>query len=43
MRIEADLDHELRARVKSYAEEQGLRLPRAYREVIDSGLEAEGY
>jgi len=39
MRIEAELDGETRDKVKEYARANGLRLPRAYAELIRSGLE----
>jgi len=38
MRIETDLDDETREKVKEYARNEGLRLPRAYAELIESGL-----
>jgi hypothetical protein len=41
MRIETDLDGETREKVKEYARNEGLRLPRAYAELIESGLEHE--
>ncbi len=41
MRIETDLDDETREKVKEYAKKEGLRLPRAYAELIESGLEHE--
>jgi len=39
MRIEVKLDAETRDKVKEYAKANGLRLPRAYAELIQSGLE----
>jgi hypothetical protein len=33
-------DGDLHERVKKYARENGLRHPRAYRELIEKGLEA---
>ena len=40
-RIAIDLTDEQRERVRSYAEREGLRMPRAYSELIEVGLERE--
>jgi len=39
MRVEVELDEGTRDEVKEYAKENGLRLPRAYAELIQTGLE----
>lgn len=45
MRLEVDLEagEELHERAKDYAAAKGLRLSRAYRDLIDEGLESEGF
>ncbi|WP_229121472.1 hypothetical protein [Halapricum desulfuricans] len=42
MRTDVDMERggDLHERVKEYARENGLRHPRAYRELIEKGLEA---
>ena len=44
MRAEIAMDEndELHRRVKAYADEHGLKHPRAYAELIEAGLEQEG-
>lgn len=39
--IAIDRGSDLHERVKEYARERGIRHPRAYRELIEKGLEAE--
>lgn len=41
MRIEVDLTEEERKKVVEYAKKKGLRLSRAYRELIRRGLDVE--
>ncbi len=41
MRIDADVDTDTRERVREYAEREGLRMPRAYAELIRRGLDAD--
>jgi|GEM_PF-1525098 len=43
MRIHTDLNEEERERVMKYSKEKGLRLKRAYTELIKKGLDSEGY
>jgi len=40
MRPNIDISHTLNGRVKDYAEQQDVSLTEAYREIIESGLEA---
>ncbi|WP_165351489.1 hypothetical protein [Halogeometricum borinquense] len=40
MRPNIDISHTLNGRVRDYAEEQGMALDEAYREIIKAGLEA---
>jgi predicted DNA-binding protein len=40
MRPNIDISHTLNGRVKDYAEQQDVSLAEAYREIIESGLEA---
>ena len=40
MRPNIDISHTLNGRVKDYAEQQGMSLEDAYREIIEAGLEA---
>ena len=40
MRPNIDISHTLNGRVKDYAEQQDMSLEEAYREIIESGLEA---
>jgi hypothetical protein len=39
MRPNIDISHTLNGRVKDYAEENGLDLDEAYREIIEAGLD----
>ena len=41
MRIEVDIDTETRDRVREYADRNNVRLPRAYAELIEQGLDAD--
>lgn len=43
MRIHTDLTEEEREKVKQYSKDKGLRLRRAYTELIKKGLDSEGY
>ena len=43
MRIDTELTEEERERVVKYSKEKGLRLKRAYTELIKKGLKNEGY
>ncbi|OUJ18413.1 hypothetical protein AMET1_1329 [Methanonatronarchaeum thermophilum] len=43
MRIDTELTEEEREKVVKYSKETGLRLKRAYTELIKKGLESEGY
>lgn len=40
MRLEVDLTEDDRKRVREYAQANGIRMPRAYAELIRDGLEA---
>ena len=40
MRPNIDISHTLNGRVKDYAEQQEVSLEEAYREIIETGLEA---
>ncbi len=40
MRPNIDISHTLNGRVKDYAEQQDMSLEKAYREIIEAGLEA---
>ena len=44
VKVDVDIERgsELHERVKAYARENGIRHPRAYRELIEKGLEADG-
>jgi len=42
-RPEIQTGEDLRQRVEEYAHQNGLRMPRAYRELIESGLSEEGF
>jgi len=39
MRIDVNISEELRKRVAEYAQKKGIRIPRAYAELIEKGLE----
>jgi hypothetical protein len=43
VKVDVDIERgsELHERVKKYARENGIRHPRAYRELIEKGLEAD--
>ena len=41
MRVEVDIDAETRDRVREYADRNNVRLPRAYAELIEQGLDAD--
>lgn len=43
MRIDTELTKEEREKVVKYSKERGLRLKRAYTELIKKGLESECY
>lgn len=43
MRPEIDLTDNIVKRVQQYADDHGLKMPRAYRELIQTGLREEGY
>lgn len=38
-----DLTDEIVEKVKKYADDHGLKMPRAYRELIQTGLQEKGY
>lgn len=40
MRLEVDLPDDVRERANEYAREEGIRMPRAYAELIEKGLDA---
>jgi hypothetical protein len=44
VRTEIDIERggDIHERVKEYARENGIRHPRAYRELIEQGLETDG-
>ena len=43
MRLDADLTDEDRQRAKAYADDKGVRMRRAYADLLRFGLESEGY
>lgn len=43
MRPEIDLTDKIVEKVRQYADDHGLKMPRAYRELIQTGLREEGY
>lgn len=42
MRIDIDMEERERKRVKQYANKRGLKMSRAYWELIKGGLESDG-
>ena len=43
MRLDADITDEDRQRVKAYADDKGVRMRRAYADLLRSALDAKGY
>lgn len=43
LRPQIDVDDETMERINEYAEENGLRKPRAYATLLKAGLDAEGF
>jgi hypothetical protein len=43
LRPRIDLDETTKDRVNRYAQAHGVRLPRAYAELIERGLDSEGF
>lgn len=41
-RPEIAADDDLRDRIKDYAEAEGIRMPRAYSELLEKGLQVNG-
>jgi len=39
MRVNIDIDEDIREKVRNFAEENGLRMPKAYAELMEKGLE----